>query len=228
VVLRLFLLALSWAACVSAAAQASASAVATSDYRFRGVSLSADRPALQGDLGWDFAAGAYLGIFASNVRFYETAPAQVQGSAYAGYARALDADWSVDAGATYGGFSRDREYDYGEAHAGVAWRNLSARLSWSPNYFGQSLHTWYAELDGAQPLGGSLRAVGHAGLLWMASGECAGPCTNADARAGAQWAWRSLQLQVARVLNQGSISAYPVGGSPRTHGAWVAQLAYRY
>jgi uncharacterized protein (TIGR02001 family) len=223
--MRCILLLAACLACQGLYAQASGSLSLASDYRYRGVSLSGDQPAVQGELDMDFAGGAYAGLFASKVRLYDGPSSQLQASAFAGYAQRIGAGWSVDGGASYAAFSGEREVDYAELHAGVSTQGLEGRLSISPNYFGQSLRTWYAELNGSQALFDPLRLVWHAGELGLASGAMGAPHTNADARLGIEFAWRALRLQFARVQNQGSTYAYPVSYSERDHGAWLGELS---
>src|SRR5664279_3555744 len=52
----------------SAEAQFTANASVVSDYRFRGVSLSDQKPAVQASVNWDDADGWYAGAFASTVQ----------------------------------------------------------------------------------------------------------------------------------------------------------------
>jgi uncharacterized protein (TIGR02001 family) len=212
----------------AAAAQVSGSVAASSDFRFRGVSLSADEPVAQADVDIDFANGAYGGLFATNVRLYDGGANQVQATAYGGFAQRLHDGWSVDAGVGYSGFSAAGDYDYAELHAGLATDGFDGRISFAPNYFGLGLRTWYAELNGAPSLAEHVRFVWHAGLLQIVQGPLAGRHTNADARAGVEVAWQAVRLQLARVANQAATNAYPVSLGNRPHGTWLAQLSYLF
>lgn len=214
-------------ACAGVQAQVSGTVTLASDYRFRGVSLSNDQPALQADVGVDDPSGLYGGLFASSVRLDDRVSAQGLVLAYAGYARRVRDGLSVDAGASYAGFTGQTDYDYGEVHAGFTTERLDGHLYYAPDYFGQGRRTLYAELDGAQPVRESIRLVWHAGMLWIAGGPPTHPRTNADARAGVEFTLPPLRLQLARVLNQGPEAAYPVYGQ-RDHGAWVATLSFPF
>jgi hypothetical protein len=59
---------------------------------------------------------------------------------------------------------RDR-IRYTEVYAGVAGRNLSAHIYYSPNYLGEHVGTIYANVDGAMSLSPDWRVFGHAGVL---------------------------------------------------------------
>ena len=56
---------------VAAHAEISADLAATSDYVWRGVSQTLGHPAVQGGVNFSHASGAYAGIWASNVNFFD-------------------------------------------------------------------------------------------------------------------------------------------------------------
>ena len=56
---------------VSVQAEISADLAATTDYLWRGVSQTLGRPAVQGGINYSHASGAYAGIWASNVNFFD-------------------------------------------------------------------------------------------------------------------------------------------------------------
>jgi uncharacterized protein (TIGR02001 family) len=200
----------------AAIAQASATASWVSDDRARGVSLSDGLPAAQLDVSYDHQSGWYEGAFASNVRFYERSRRELQLIGYTGYAQRLLRGWSFDAGAAYSTFSKHTRYEYLELHAGVTSSTLSARLYLSPNYFGQGVHTLYAELNGSQRLVEALRLIGHAGLLRPFAGatdERDSDRLHPDFLAGIEYRREPLSLQIARVFNDGASSIYPVSAN---------------
>lgn len=149
----------------SAAAQLAATATIVSDYRYRGVTLSDRKPALQGSVTWDAPGGAYAGVFASRVRLAAPAGANAQIVAFAGYAARLDPDASVEAGGDYAAFTADADDNYGEMFVGATYAGISGRLSYSPRYFGQSAGGTYAELEVSPSLAERVRLVAHAGVL---------------------------------------------------------------
>ena len=72
---------------------------AVSDYRYRGLSLSDGKPALQGSLALEHESGAYAELWASSLSSGGSAPAELD--ATAGYAFSLTDDVSLDVSATY-------------------------------------------------------------------------------------------------------------------------------
>jgi hypothetical protein len=76
----------------------------------------------------------------------------------------VDPAWGWDLGVHrmhYGG----GRYDFTEAMAGLLAPNASARLWWSPHYFGSDWASVYAELNGRLDLDGCWRLLGHVGVL---------------------------------------------------------------
>lgn len=72
----------------------------TTDYRFRGVSLSAGDPAIQGGIDIGHESGFYVGTWASSI---EGGPAfgEMELDIYGGYSREFDSGLTVDVGLLY-------------------------------------------------------------------------------------------------------------------------------
>ncbi|HEX4597762.1 MAG TPA: TorF family putative porin [Burkholderiaceae bacterium] len=213
-----------------ASAQVSGTASVVSDYRYRGVALSQGDPAAQLDVGYDFSGGLYAGAFASNAKFYSHAPDQAQLTGYGGYAWRLERGWSVDAGASFTDFTSDADYRFVEVHTGIATESVSARLYYSPNYFGGSIHTVYAELNGSYRLFDQFKLIGHAGLLKAFSGatdQAGGNNPHADWLAGGEYRFRAFTLQVSRVFSDGASLVYPIS-SGHTSGVLTARLSFAF
>ncbi len=208
-------------------AQVSGTAAWVSDERARGVSLSNGLPAGQLDVSYDHDSGWYEGAFASNVRFYERSRRELQLIGYTGYAQRLARGWSLDAGAAYSNFSKHTDYRYLELHAGVTSDSVGVRVYFSPNYFGQSIHTVYAELNGSHRLAERFRLIGHAGLLQAFAGatdQAGGDHPHADFLAGVEYRIQPFSLQVARVFSDGASSVYPVSAN-HTHGVLTVRVS---
>jgi len=121
-------------------AQVSGSASLLSDYRYRGVSLSRNRPAAQLAVAYDDASGWYGGAFASTVQLVYPATRELQVVSFAGYARRLPSGLSWEAGADYsvvdlyllvfyqwgGRVGLDMQGNY------PAWRRLTDRTAQRP------------------------------------------------------------------------------------------------
>jgi uncharacterized protein (TIGR02001 family) len=210
-------------------AQVSATASLVSEYRFRGVSLSQGDPAAQLDLSYDHRSGWYAGAFGSNVEF-DPDRREAQLTGYAGYSRRLPSGLSLDAGAAYSNFSGGDGYNYLELDAGFTAEALSGHLYFSPNYFGQGIHTLYAELNASHPLAQRIKLIGHAGVLQAlsgASGQNGGWRPHVDVQAGIEVQVQRLRLQLSRVVNDGISPVYPVGAN-HTGGVWTVRLSAEF
>lgn len=150
----------------SACAQVSGSVGVVSDYRYRGQSLSDGDPAVQASVGYDAASGAYAGLFGSTTR--QAGDAGSQWIPYAGFARRDRQGRSWDIGMRYVHFTREGpaygdDYDYAEAHAGVAFQRVTVRLHYAPEYYGVTDNA-YLEADFAWPVGERVRLLLHGGV----------------------------------------------------------------
>jgi uncharacterized protein (TIGR02001 family) len=143
----------------------------STDYLFRGISQTRNRPAAQLTLEAAHDSGFYAGAFASNVAFAGT-NARQELDLLAGYRfEALGIGWDVGAiYYTYPGYDRPagaQEIDYAEAvlkaSRVVGDVTLMGAAYATPNYFGRSGTGVYLEggVDWALPLG--LTASGRRG-----------------------------------------------------------------
>ncbi len=140
--------------CSEARAQdVSANVAVTSDYVFRGVSQTQEKPAISA--GVDLTnEGFYAGAWASNVDFGDSTDAEVD--LYAGY-RPEVAGYALDVGVVgylYPGQPEGADYDYVELKAAasraVGPATLGAAVYYSPDFFGAAEdQATYAEINGA-------------------------------------------------------------------------------
>ena len=167
-----------------------------SDARFRGISLTDERPAARVTLGYDHASGGYAGASLGNVAFEGRGryPALL---GYAGITGAAAAGWRWDAGATYWHVAGMSRYDYAEAYAGVLGERWSARLFVSPDYYGGGARTAYVELDAGWPFAAGWRVAAHVGVLRRIDVGGAGART--DGRVSAAVQVGAVELQFAWV-----------------------------
>jgi hypothetical protein len=63
------------------------------------------------------------------------------------------------------GYGTSRNYDYTEVYLGVAVPNVSARLSYSPDYYRNGMQALYAEVDGGFEPAPDWFLSAHAGVL---------------------------------------------------------------
>lgn len=122
-----------------------------SDYAFRGVSQTDEKPALQGGLDFEHDSGFYLGVWGSNISWLEDAGADkssLETNLYGGYATEVG-PIGLDVGLLQyyypGKFGRGTDYhanggkdpDTLEGHIGLSWKFLSFTYSHAfSNLFG--------------------------------------------------------------------------------------------
>jgi uncharacterized protein (TIGR02001 family) len=201
-------------------AQISGTASLVSNYRFRGISLSENKPAAQVGFTYDDVQGWYAGAFASTARFATSSAVGLQAVPFVGYAwRASRLTWDV--GADYSAFTgAARRYNYPEVFVGAAFENISARLYYSPRYFGQNLGAVYGEINGTQLLVDRVRLLAHIGVLrsndqnpYYGSRE-----TVVDGRVGVGIDLDQFNIQVSWVGTNSPTSAYGITGVRNRNG----------
>lgn len=151
-----------------ASAQVAVEATLQTDYRVRGYSISGGEPAASLSVSYDDVSGAYLGASAiGTVRDGEPALLGIQASA--GYAVRLTPTLSIDGGVAktqyFQGYGTSRNYDYTEVYVGLALPAVSARLSYSPDYYVDGTQTLYAEADAGFEPAPDWFLSAHAGVL---------------------------------------------------------------
>lgn len=184
-----------------------------SDYRFRGVSQSARRPAIQGGIDYTHASGFYMGNWNSSVSgrsFNDAAGAEMD--FYGGWKPAVGA-CIFDLGALYyhypGARVRDDEkYDTLEAYVGVS-RGAFAFKAWYAvtDWFGirkdtgfrDSNGSLYYELNATQPLTDKWSLIAHLGYQ--------------DVRRNADFDYLDYKLGLAYDLQGWSLGAALVGSN---------------
>ncbi len=177
--------------CPAARAQVAASVSVDSDYRFRGVTLSDNKPVARLNLSYDNPSGVYAGLsgFAADKSgYYGTV-------AYAGYVWRPQSGPALEAGASYTQVREHFAYNYSEIYAGIITRALTARLYYSPDYFGASTRTLYADLNSGRQLSPHWRAFVHGGVLSPLSGTFRR--ARYDVRAGVAVSVSHYELQLA-------------------------------
>lgn len=217
-------------AAAGAHAQVSGSVAWSSDYRFRGVSLSDSAPALQLGIAYDGAEGWYAGAFASSIRLPAHPQADAQLVAYAGYARRMGNGLSWEAGAEYATLVGVSGYDYPEFYVGLASEHFNTRLYYAPRYFGEDDDVVYAEWNGTRRISERLRLLGHLGWLHRSDERdsevvYASEESRLDARIGLGIALEPFDLQIAWVMTDDeSEGLYPVYGDIDRDG-WVLSVS---
>ncbi len=170
-------LALSLLAVNSAAqAQAAESALsfnvgATTDYRYRGISQSRLKPAVQGGFDYAYKSGFYVGAWASSIKWIKDAggDASVEVDVYGGYKGAVG-DVAYDVGflryeypSNKLAVSANTNEIYGAVTMGPATLKYSHAVS---NLFGfaGSKNSYYLDLSGTFDMGNGFSLVPHVGF----------------------------------------------------------------
>jgi uncharacterized protein (TIGR02001 family) len=150
--------------------QMSFSAAVDSDDRLRGVSLSHGRPDVRLDFGYDHPTGLYAGASLAAASGRARPEALIHYTAYAGWVSQPRAGLSWEGGLSHTHIGDRDRYDYDEIYAGLITSGVSARLSYSPRYYGHDVQTLYADLSGAKQISRHVRLFAHAGWLTRVSG----------------------------------------------------------
>ncbi len=155
----------------------SANTTFVTDYRFRGISQSAEHGAVQlGGLynqplneSWSVYAGGWM----SNVDFMDNHEAEYELDGYSGFAYAKD-DWTFDVGGiyyAYPGANSGVGYDYYEFQMNGSYAfddfTLLAATNYSPDYFGHSGHSLYSKAGVKVPLPQDITLAGTLSYIYI-------------------------------------------------------------
>lgn len=131
----------------------------TNNYVGRAYSKSDDNFAIQANIDYEHSSGLYLGTSVSNVDFGDDNfddSAEVEVTPYLGWTFSLGEDWRLDTQWTrylYDGKIFGHQSDYNEFYLFLHFRDLiTARASFSENYYDQGNATSDYELTGRYPL----------------------------------------------------------------------------
>lgn len=207
-------------ATLAAAAQAQVvgSVGIDSDYRYRGVSLSRSEPSVRATLNYDAPERWYAGALATRAALTPN-ETYTQLSGYAGWTTAPAEGRSFEIGVDGSHFAGASGYDFGELYLGVLADRWNARLSWSPDYYGQQVQIAYLESNVYRPLDRNLRLFAHLGVLVPVAGAAGDAAkTRFDASLGAAVVLGRWDLHVA------ATGASPGGPYPAVYSGRRATL----
>jgi uncharacterized protein (TIGR02001 family) len=157
-----------------------ANVTVASDYRFRGLSQTFQRPALQGGFDYAHRSGLYLGNWNSNVSSDLYPNSNLEMDVYAGY-KPTFGSIAADFGFIWYGYPGSRadvanaqtarscgdcEIDNKEIYAGATWKWIGAKLYWSIDDFfsiPDTKNSWYLDTTANYDLGSGWGIVGHLG-----------------------------------------------------------------
>ena len=184
----------------AARAQVVASATFTTNYLYRGVSLSDGQPALDVALLYDDKSGFYIGGSLIGEVTRREGARGLGNQEYLGYALRLSPDSTLDLGLSnlhyrsYGYPTGDQ--DATEIYAGWVAGPLNYYLHYSPNYFYPGARVVYGEVNGAVRLPRPWRLFGHVGVLTPLGGGL-DKKERYDVRAGIALAFTHGEAQLA-------------------------------
>lgn len=143
---------------------------AVSDYRYRGISQSRLRPALQAGADFAHKSGFYVGTWGSTIRWIKDAggDASIELDVYGGYKTTLGA-FGIDVGALrylYPGSSLPVSPNTTELYAAGTWGPATLKYSHAvTNLFGfaNSKDSYYLDLSASFDLGSGYAVVPHVG-----------------------------------------------------------------
>jgi uncharacterized protein (TIGR02001 family) len=158
-----------FAAAGAANAGVTATVTAVSDYDFRGITQSAQDPALQASVDYAHDSGWYIGEWASNVDFGDGSDIDKELDLYTGFSGSTgEGGLAWDAGLIYYTYPDDSDANYFEIYGSLAKDWFKGKL-WYSNDFGGDLTdgdtpAWYIEGNGTFPIGESgFSVLVHAG-----------------------------------------------------------------
>ena len=145
---------------MAAHAEITGTVTVVSDYDFRGITQTAQDPALQGSLDYAHDSGFYIGAWASNVDFGDDADIEID--YYGGFRGGEDITYDVGL-IWYSYPSTDAQYDFGEVYASAGYKWVSGKIWYSPDFGSVGDSAFYYEANGSFELPANFGATAHIG-----------------------------------------------------------------
>lgn len=134
-----------------------------SDYDFRGITQTANDPALQLGLKYEHESGFHASAWGSNVKFGPGDPkAEVDLSGGFKFGDP-DSGFQYDAGAIYYTYVSQSDYNYPELYVGMKLGWFSAKLNYSWEFLGVKESAYYLSTAGTLPLPQDFAVIAHLG-----------------------------------------------------------------
>jgi len=164
----------------------SANVALMSNYVFRGITYTQNRPAIQGGFDYAHESGFYAGVWGTNVSHKAINGASLELDLYGGYTRNFGEDWRIDVGLLQFYYPEnpklpgsDQKYNTLELYGAVGWRFLTLKYSSTLTDFfgfnsasmgtgrGDSRGSGYLELNADIPLPYDFTLGLHVGRQWV-------------------------------------------------------------
>jgi len=136
-----------------ASAEVSGTVTATNDYVFRGITQSAEDPALQASIDYSHSSGWYIGAWGSNIDFGPGDPADIEVDIYTGFAGETDAGLGWDVGINYYSYPDESDYNYPEAYFKLSYGMFSGGIYYSNDWVNLGDDAYYINAGVSVPLG---------------------------------------------------------------------------
>jgi uncharacterized protein (TIGR02001 family) len=147
----------------AASAEVTVTPAITTDYDFRGITQSAEDPALSLSLNYANDSGFYAGLWGSNVDFGPGDPG-LEVDVFAGVTGGdAEETFGWDLGAVYYTYSGASEFNFPELYAGVSKGWFAGKLWYSYDFGGVGDGAYYVEGNGTFPVGGEFKLLAHVG-----------------------------------------------------------------
>jgi uncharacterized protein (TIGR02001 family) len=116
-----------------------------SEYEYRGISQTSEKPAVQLNLDYAHKSGLYIGTFLSNIKWLKDAAevggfstkAKLEWDIYAGYKFEVAKDWTLDLGYLRYEYPQSKEFNpkpnTDEVYAGISYGPATLKYSYSIN-----------------------------------------------------------------------------------------------
>jgi len=151
----------------------SASITGVTDYRFRGVSQTQEKPTIQAGADYAHPSGFKVGVWGSGVDFNTPGDGVVETDIFGLYAWEL-APFTMETGIyyyAYPGVSSNLKYNYGEAYGSVSYSydivTLAGCFFYTPQNFGDSGSGYYPQLSASVALPYDVTLDGAVGRQWI-------------------------------------------------------------
>ena len=149
---------------MTAQAEITGTVTAVSDYDFRGISLSAKDPALQGSIDYAHDSGFYVGAWASNIDYGDGVDGDLEIDLYTGIAGETEGGFAWDVGLVYYTYpGADDISDYPEIYASLGYKWFEVKQWYSNDLSGTDLDGWYTEANATFELPANFGLGLHAG-----------------------------------------------------------------
>lgn len=158
---------------VTAASGFTGNVTFASDYVYRGISQTENKPAIQGSITYNHDAGFYVGAWGSNVDFNDGDRSSAEFDLYTGWSGKFPAlqQMGWDLNVLYYAYPHQAagsDYDYVEFTPALSYDfgtfNVNGKVSYSPDFFGTALEdAFYTQANVGIPLPNNFSLSGHLG-----------------------------------------------------------------